>query len=79
MIIERVALPGVGVCHTATTTRRQRVGVVCHHSGRRDLVFYDTDDPERAAHAVVLDAIEADQVADLLFATQPYSSSIVAA
>ena len=68
MIIERVALPGVGVCHTATTTRRQRVGVVRHHSGRRDVLLYDPDDPQRAAHTVVLDAIEADQVADLLIA-----------
>jgi TrkA domain protein len=66
VIIERVALPGIGVCHTATTGRRQRVGVVSHLTGRRDLVIYDPDDPDRAAYAVVLDAAEADHLADLL-------------
>jgi TrkA domain protein len=68
VIIERVALPGIGTCHTATTARRQRIGVVSHRNGRRDLVIYDPDDPHRAAHAVVLDAAEASHVADLLAA-----------
>jgi TrkA domain protein len=68
VIIERVALPGIGTCHTATTARRQRIGVVSHRTGRRDLVIYDPDDPHRAAHAVVLDAAEARHVADLLAA-----------
>jgi TrkA domain protein len=68
VIIERVALPGIGTCHTATTARRQRIGVVSHRNGRRDLVVYDPDDPHRAAHAVVLDAAEARYVADLLAA-----------
>ena len=65
-MIEHVPLAGIGVCHTATTARRQRVGVVCHRTGRRDLIFYDPDDPEQAAHAVVLNAAEARHVADLL-------------
>jgi TrkA domain protein len=66
VIIERVALPGIGVSHTATTGRRQRVGVISHLTGRRDLVVYDPDDPERAAYAIVLDAVEADHLAGLL-------------
>jgi TrkA domain protein len=69
VIIERVALPGIGVCHTATTARRQRLGVVGHLTGRRDLILYDPDDPDRTAHAVVLDPAEAGQVADLLAAS----------
>jgi TrkA domain protein len=69
MNIERTALPGIGICHTATTARQQRIGVVCHLSGRRDLVLYEPDDPQRAAHAVVLAPDEAHHVADLLDAT----------
>jgi TrkA domain protein len=66
VFIERVALPGIGVSHTATTGRRQRIGVISHLTGRRDLVVYDPDDPERAAHAVVLDPVEAEHLAGLL-------------
>ncbi|MEH1129652.1 hypothetical protein [Micromonospora sp. CPCC 206061] len=43
MNIERTALPGVGVCHTATTTSRQHLGIISHVTGRRDLVLYDPD------------------------------------
>lgn len=66
MNIERTPLPGIGVCHTATTTGRQRLGVICHLTGRRDLVLYDPDDPQRVACAIILDVGEAHQVADLL-------------
>jgi TrkA domain protein len=69
MNIERTALPGVGVCHTATTARRQRLGVISHLTGRRDLVLYDPEDPQRVACAIVLDPGEARQIADLLDAT----------
>lgn len=69
MIIERTVLPGIGMCHTAVTVRRQRLGVVCHESGRRDLVLYHPHDPERAAHAVVLEPAEARHVAEMLAAT----------
>lgn len=66
MITERTPLPGIGVCHTAVTSRRQRLGVVCHRSGRRDLVLYHPDDPQHAAYAVVLDPAEARHLAEML-------------
>lgn len=66
MIIEATPLPGIGMCHTAVTARRQRVGVVCHRTGRRDLILYHPEDPERAAHAVVLDPAEARHLAEML-------------
>jgi TrkA domain protein len=69
VIIERTVLPGIGMCHTAVTARRQRLGVVCHRSGRRDLVLYHPHDPQHAAHAVVLDAAEARHVAEMLAST----------
>lgn len=69
MTIERAALPGVGVGHAATTRGGQRLGVVSHLNGRREIVLYDLADPERAAHTVALEPAEARQFADLLNAT----------
>jgi TrkA domain protein len=69
MTIERTALPGVGISHAITTVARQRLGVISHVTGRRDLVLYDVDDPEQAAQTVVLAGHEAHQVADLLTGT----------
>lgn len=66
MYLERGVLPGIGVRHTATTGRRQRLGVICHLGGRRDLVLYDSDDASSAVATLVLDAAEAQQVAGLL-------------
>ncbi|MFD2762785.1 cation:proton antiporter regulatory subunit [Micromonospora eburnea] len=69
MKIERTALPGVGINHTTTTADGQRLGVICHLTGRRDLVFYDPEDPQAVAATVVLQADESHQIADLLDAT----------
>jgi TrkA domain protein len=69
VIIERTPLPGIGMCHTAVTARRQRLGVVCHRAGRRDLILYHPDDPQHAAYAVVLDPAEARHLAEMLTAT----------
>lgn len=67
--IERTALPGVGVGHVGTTTGGQRVGVISHVNGRREIVLYDADDPDRAAYTVALEPVEAQHLADLLNAT----------
>jgi TrkA domain protein len=64
--IERTALPGIGLQYVFTTGRGRRVGVVSHHTGRRDLVVYDTRDPDTAAETVVLTADEANALAELL-------------
>ncbi|GAA1882055.1 TrkA C-terminal domain-containing protein [Asanoa iriomotensis] len=69
MFVERTLLPGVGASHAVTTGRRQRIGVVAHHSGQRDVILYDPDDPGRAAATVALDGREARQVAELLAGT----------
>jgi TrkA domain protein len=66
MDVERTALPGLGLQHVFTTARRQRVGVVSHHTGRRDLVIYHAHDPDTPAETVVLTADEANTLAELL-------------
>jgi TrkA domain protein len=66
MDVERTALPGLGLQHVFTTARGRRVGVVSHHNGRRDLVIYDSGDPDSAAETVVLRPDEANGLAELL-------------
>jgi TrkA domain protein len=66
MDIERVNLPGIGMQHSVTTSRGRRLGVVSHHTGRRDLVVYDKDDPDSTVVNVALTPDEANVVAELL-------------
>ena len=66
MDIERVNLPGIGMRHSFTTDRDRRLGVVSHHTGRRDLVIYDRDDPDSAVVSVALSGEEANALAELL-------------
>jgi TrkA domain protein len=69
MTISRTSLPGVGVCHAVLTESRQRIGVVTHADGRRDLVLYDPadpSDPDRAARVIALTQAEAIQLAALI-------------
>jgi TrkA domain protein len=68
--VERTALPGIGLRHVFSTGRGRRVGVVSHHTGRRDLVIYRRDDPDSAADSVVLSAEEANALAELLGGTR---------
>ncbi|MER6582607.1 cation:proton antiporter regulatory subunit [Nonomuraea sp. NPDC001023] len=66
MEVEQTALPGIGLRHDFTTRAGQRVGIVSHRTGRRDLVIYDKDDPDRACQTVKLNDEEADALAELL-------------
>jgi TrkA domain protein len=66
MEIERVNLPGIGLRHAITTQRGRRLGVVSHHTGRRDLVVFDKEDPDTAVVSVALTPNEANALAELL-------------
>ncbi|WP_328852743.1 potassium transporter TrkA [Micromonospora globbae] len=66
MQIERVPLPGIGVSYTLHTTQGRLLGVVCHRSGRRELVLYAPDDPDTVQRSLVLTDVEAREVAELL-------------
>ncbi len=57
-IIE-VPLPGVGVRHEFTTANGQRVAVVTHRSGRREIAVYRRDDPDACVNVLDLDADDA--------------------
>lgn len=66
MQIERMPLPGIGVGYTLHTSEGQVLGVVCHRSGRRDVVVYAPGDPDTVERSVALSPTEAQEVAELL-------------
>ncbi|MER5643893.1 cation:proton antiporter regulatory subunit [Streptosporangium sp. NPDC002524] len=66
MEVEQTALPGIGLRHEFTTRSGRRIGIVSHRTGRRDLVIYDPDDPDRACETIKMNDEEADALAELL-------------
>jgi TrkA domain protein len=68
--IRQTPLPGVGLRHEFTTRSGQRVGLVSHRTGRRDLVLYAADDPDAVRAGVALTAEESANLAELLGGTQ---------
>lgn len=68
--VRETRLPGVGVRHEFTTAGGERVGVLSHRSGRRELVVYDRTDPDVATTLLHLDRDDTRTLAELLGATQ---------
>jgi TrkA domain protein len=68
--VTETQLPGVGVRYEFTTSDGVRLGVLHHHGGRRELVVYDEDDPDRASSVVELNSDDSRTVSELLGATQ---------
>ena len=46
MQIEETNLPGIGVRYDFETRGGDRIGVIVHESGERDLLVYDHSDPD---------------------------------
>jgi TrkA domain protein len=64
--INETRLPGVGVRHDFTCLGGDRVGVVSHHSGSRELVIYDRDDPDAVRTSLRLSPDESRLLGELL-------------
>jgi len=64
--INETRLPGVGVRHDFACLGGDRVGVVSHHSGSRELVIYDRDDPDAVRTSLRLSGEEARLLGELL-------------
>lgn len=64
--INETPLPGLGVRYDFACASSDVVGVVSHHSGRRQLLIYDRDDRDAVAHSVTMSPDEARILADLL-------------
>ncbi len=68
--VTETRLPGVGVRLEFRTASGTAVSVITHRTGRRELVVYDSTDPDRALAQVVLDADDARTLAELLGASR---------
>lgn len=67
-------LPGVGVRHEFTTAAGERIGVVTHRTGRREIVLYDRGDPDSTREELDLTAEESATLADLMGGTSVVES-----
>jgi TrkA domain protein len=67
--IQETLLPGVGVRHELTTAAGERLSVLTHRDGRRELALYDQDDRDTCHTVLHLRETEAATVAELLGAT----------
>ncbi len=63
-------LPGVGVRHEFDADNGQRIGVIVHRDGRREVVVYRRDDPDACSTVLDLTAASARTIAELLGASQ---------
>jgi TrkA domain protein len=68
--IKETQLPGVGVRHDFAARSGERLGVITHRTGRRDLLIYDRDDPDACAEVLRLEEDESHALAELLGGTR---------
>lgn len=68
--VRETKLPGVGVRHEFTTEGGDDVAVLVHHDGRREILVYDSDDPDRCSSILNLTAADTRTVSELLGASR---------
>jgi TrkA domain protein len=73
--IKETPLPGVGVRHDFVTKAGDRLGTITHRSGRRDLLFYNREDPDACSKVVRLEEEESHALTELLGAS-PVTESL---
>lgn len=64
--VEETKLPGVGVRYTFTTSDGERLGVIAHRGGKRELLVYDRQDPDACSAVLPLAGDDARTLVDLL-------------
>lgn len=64
--IREVKLPGLGVRYEFTTQEGNRVGVVSHRSGRKELYLADRDDPDAFKLVIGLTTEDARTLVEIL-------------
>src|SRR5438128_7793664 len=59
-------LPGVGVRHAFTTSAGERLSVLSHRTGRKELAVYDRADPDACSTVLHLSPDDTHTLAELL-------------
>lgn len=68
--IRETSLPGVGVQHDFETETGTRVGVITHHSGRRDFLIFSPNDPDLCASSTSFTEQESQLLGELFGASK---------
>ena len=68
--VRETLLPGVGVRHEFTTASGERVAVLTHRGGRRELALYQRDDPDVCTTVLHLSADDTRTLAELFGGSQ---------
>jgi TrkA domain protein len=64
--VTETQLPGVGVRHEFTTASGERLAVLSHRTGRREIAVYDRADPDTCSTVLRLSPDETRTLAELL-------------
>jgi TrkA domain protein len=64
--VTETQLPGVGVRHEFTTTSGERLSVLSHRTGRREIAVYDRADPDACSTVLHLSPDDTHILAELL-------------
>jgi TrkA domain protein len=75
--VSETPLPGVGVRHEFSTVGGERIAVVTHRTGRRELAIYDRADPDACTTVLHLNPDDTRTLAELLGAS-PVSEAVAA-
>lgn len=69
-VVVEIPLPGIGVRYEFVTETGDRVGVIHHRSGLRELVLYERDDPDTSHDLLRLSSDDGRTLAELLGVSQ---------
>jgi len=75
--VSETPLPGVGVRHEFVTAGGERLAVITHRTGRRELAIYDRADPDACTTVLHLSSDDTRTLAELLGAS-PVSEAVAA-
>ena len=75
--VSETPLPGVGVRHEFVTAGGERIAVLTHRTGRREVAIYDRADPDAGTTVLHLSADDTRTLAELLGAS-PVSEAVSA-
>lgn len=68
--VTETQLPGVGVRHEFSAASGDRVAVLSHRGGRREILVYDRDDPDKCSTVIHLSRDETATLSELLGSSQ---------